>query len=51
MRELIASAFEFFQPVVEFPAIRARVEFVEENFFPIVAGAALVATFLMWVNI
>lgn len=51
MRELLASALEFFHPIAGVPAIEAKLQFVDENFFALGAGVALLASFLMWANI
>ena len=51
MRELLASALEFLHPLAGFPAIELRLRFIDDNFFALGAGVALLASFLMWANI
>ena len=51
MREILASALEFFHPLVGLPTIQLRLRFIDDNFFALGACAVLFVSFLMWANI
>lgn len=48
MRTFSAAAFRYVTPVFQLPAIRTRLEVIDENFFVAASAATLFATFLLW---
>jgi hypothetical protein len=46
-----ATTWHFFNPVLELPAIRGWLEYIDDHFLVLLSAIALFATFLLWVNI
>ena len=51
MRQLLASTWQFFNPVFDIPAVRERIEFIDDNLLIIGSAAVLATTFVLWANI
>ena len=51
MRHISATSWRFIDPVLENSVIKKRLKDIDNNFFVLSSAIALVASFVLWVNI
>ena len=51
MRHMFATSWHFFAPIFRVPVVRDWLEYIDDNFFALSSAIALLATFVLWVNI